>query len=130
MAHRNRIASKNLDVRETSYDQEIGCAKGIEGDLAAVPYLSSLCASAAQPAQRPEYPRPRRYRVGGTKYLTLAQATNIIEAVDFAKLIGLPLVAHLTLHWAFTNVGDDPNGKLWPGLWRSAVEIKGDTATF
>ena len=39
------------------------------------------------------------------------QATNIIEAVKFAKLIGLPLVAHLTIHWAYTNVGDDPDGK-------------------
>jgi hypothetical protein len=26
-------------------------------------------------------------------------------------LIGLPLVAHLTIHWAYTNVGDDPDGK-------------------
>jgi hypothetical protein len=26
-------------------------------------------------------------------------------------LIGLPSVAHLTIHWAYTNVGDDPDGK-------------------
>ena len=26
-------------------------------------------------------------------------------------MIGLPLVAHLTIHWAYTNVGDDPDGK-------------------
>ena len=44
-------------------------------------------------------------------YITVAQATNIIEAVEFAKLIDLPLVAHLTIHWAYTNVGDDPDGK-------------------
>ena len=112
MAHRNRIASKNLDVRETSYDQEIGCAKGIEGDLAAVPYLSSLCASAAQPDPQPEY-RQQRYRVGGTRYISLPQAANIIEAVDFAKLSGLPLVAHLSIHWSLTDVGDDPNGELF-----------------
>ena len=53
------------------------------------------------------------YRSGGTKYITLLQATNIIEAVKFAKLIGLPLVAHLTIHWAYTDVGDDPDGKLF-----------------
>jgi hypothetical protein len=41
----------------------------------------------------------------------LRQATNLIEAVKFAKLIDLPLVAHLTIHWSLTDVGDDPNGK-------------------
>ena len=46
-----------------------------------------------------------------SRYITVPQATNIIEAVKFAKLIGLPLVAHLTIHWAYTNVGDDPDGK-------------------
>ena len=111
MAHRNRIASKNLDVRETSQDQEIGCTKGIQRELASAPHLSSLCASAAQPDEQPEHRRQRRYRVGGTNYITVPQATNIIEAVKFAKLIGLPLVAHLTIHWAYTNAGDDPDGK-------------------
>ena len=43
----------------------------------------------------------------------MRQATNIIEAVKFAKLIGLPLVAHLTIHWSLTDVGDDPDGKLF-----------------
>ena len=23
------------------------------------------------------------------------------------------MVAHLTIHWAYTDVGDDPNGKLF-----------------
>jgi hypothetical protein len=114
MAHRNRIASKNLDVRETSQVQGTDCTKGIRRELASAPHLSSLCASAAQPDHQPEYPpRRRRYRVGGTKYITLPQATNIIEAVSFAKLIGLPLVAHLSIHWSLTDVGDDPNGKLF-----------------
>ena len=48
-----------------------------------------------------------------SKYITMRQATNIIEAVRFAKLIGLPLVAHLTIHWSLTDVGDDPDGKLF-----------------
>src|SRR5262245_2211190 len=115
MAHRNRIASKNLDVRETSQDQEIDCTKGIQRELASAPLLCSLCAIAAQPDQQPggqpEHRQQRRYRVGGTRYISVAQATNIIEAVKFAKLIGLPLVAHLTIHWAYTNAGDDPDGK-------------------
>jgi hypothetical protein len=109
MAPRNRIASKNLDVRETSQDQETDCTKGIQRELASAPHLFSLCASAAQPDQQPEH--RRQYRVGGTRYISVAQATNIIEAVKFAKLIDLPLVAHLTIHWAYTNVGDDPDGK-------------------
>ena len=43
----------------------------------------------------------------------MRQATNIMEAVRFAKLIDLPLVAHLTIHWSLTDVGDDPDGKLF-----------------
>jgi hypothetical protein len=111
MAHRNRIASKNLDVRQTSHGQEIACTKAIQQELASAPHLSSLRTSAAQPDEQPEHRRQQRYRVGGTRYISVAQATNIIEAVQFAKLIALPLVAHLTIHWAYTNVGDDPDGK-------------------
>jgi hypothetical protein len=72
------------------------------------PVLSSLRVSAWQR-------RGHRglYRRGGTKYITLRQATGLIEAVGFARSIGLPLVAHLTIHWSLTDVGDDPNGKLF-----------------
>jgi hypothetical protein len=48
-----------------------------------------------------------------SKRMSLRQASNMMEAVAFAKLIDLPLVAHLTIHWAFTDVGDDPDGKLF-----------------
>jgi hypothetical protein len=48
-----------------------------------------------------------------SKYVAMRQASNIIEAVKFAKLIGLPLVAHLTIHWSLTDVGDDPDGTLF-----------------
>ena len=110
------ITSKNLDVSRTSRDTKIDDTKGVQGELASAPYLSSLCASAPQPHQQPDqgyqYLR-RHYRIGGTKYITVTQATNVIEAVKFAKLIGLPLVAHLTIHWAFTDACDDPDGKLF-----------------
>jgi len=46
----------------------------------------------------------------------MRQASNLIEAVKFAKLVSLPLVAHLTIHWSLTDVGDDPNGKLFAKL--------------
>ena len=67
MAHRNRIASKNLDVRETSRDQEIASIKGIQRELASAPHLSSLCASAVQRDRR--HKQRGQYRVGGTKYI-------------------------------------------------------------
>jgi hypothetical protein len=41
------------------------------------------------------------------------QASNMMQAVALAKLIDLPLAAHLTIHWAFTDVSDDPDGKLF-----------------
>jgi hypothetical protein len=72
------------------------------------------CRLQAQPccswptADRGEATQPR-----ASKYITMRQATNIIEAVKFAKLIDLPLVAHLTIHWSLTDAGDDPNGNLF-----------------
>jgi hypothetical protein len=105
MANWDLISSKNLDVPE----REIGSVEGTAGASAPAPLLSSLCANTAEPS---EQPLPcRRYRVGGSKYITVPQATNIVEAVHFSKSIGLPLVAHLTIHWAYTNAGDDPDGK-------------------
>jgi hypothetical protein len=46
-----------------------------------------------------------------TKYITMRQAINVIEAVKFARSVGKPLVAHVTIHWSLTDVGDDPDGK-------------------
>ena len=57
---------------------------------------------------------PRGPRAG--RYITVRQATNVIEAVRFAKLVNLPLVAHLTIHWSLTDIGDDPNGRLFAKL--------------
>ena len=119
MIHRYPTSSKNLDVPETSPDQETGSIKGAADELAPAQLLFSLCADTAEGHTTAEDPSDqlerhrRRYRVGGTKYITLSQATNIIEAVEFAKSIDLSLVAHLTIHWAYTNAGDDPNGKLF-----------------
>ena len=56
--------------------------------------------------------KPTR-RMRASKCITLRQASNFIEAIKFAKLIDLPLVAHLTIHWAYTEIGDDPDGKLF-----------------
>jgi len=46
-----------------------------------------------------------------SKRITLRQAENLIEALAFAREIGTPLNAHLTIHWVGTKVGDDPDGR-------------------
>src|SRR5437667_1083044 len=67
------------------------------------------------PLDRVEATKPKR-QSRASKCISLAQATNIIEAVKFAKLIDLRLVAHLTIHWSLTDAGDDPNGTLFAKL--------------
>jgi hypothetical protein len=65
------------------------------------------------------FPAPREgqqkqrgcYRPLGSKAISVSQAASLIEAVEFAKSIGLPLVAHLTIHWSGTMAFDDPEGK-------------------
>jgi hypothetical protein len=60
--------------------------------------------------------RGSRSQRRASRYITVRQATNIIDAIKFSRLIDLPLVAHLTLHWSLTDVGDDPDGKLFAKL--------------
>ena len=45
-----------------------------------------------------EAAKPKRQR-RASKRISMRQASNIMEAVAFAKSIDLPLVAHLTIHW-------------------------------
>ncbi len=73
--------------------------KGKAGSAA----LLRLSDATTQPKKQPR----------ASKYITMRQATNIMEAVRFAKLISFPLVAHLTVHWSLTDVGDDSDGKLF-----------------
>ena len=108
MAHRNQFASKNLDVPETSRDSVTQAAKGIAGDLTPELHLSVVSSDTAHGEKQ-----RRRYRPHGSKYLSLDQATNIIEAVDYARTVDLPLVAHATIHWSGTVAFDDPDGKLF-----------------
>jgi hypothetical protein len=51
-----------------------------------------------------------RYRERGSKVVSVPQANKVIEALEFAKSIGLPLVAHLTIHWSGTIAFDDHAG--------------------
>jgi len=101
---------ENLDVVRTSRDQENLQPKGSAGESARDPHLSVVCPFPF-PARPDRWRKPRgRYRAHGSKYISVLQATNIIEALKFAKSIGLPLVAHLTVHWSGTVAFDDPDG--------------------
>lgn len=101
------MKTKNLDVRGTSQNVENAGVTDVEDNRRCSAHLISLGAS--QRHTRPQ----RRYGQDGSRHISDLQATNIIEAVRFAKSLGLPLVAHLTIHWACTNIGDDPDGKLF-----------------
>ena len=73
-----------------------------------LPLLSVVCPLPAPPVKRRKH--RGRYSPRGTKYISVPQATNIIEAVRFAKSIDLRLVAHLTIHWSGTFAFDDNDG--------------------
>src|SRR5215468_5967667 len=86
--------AENVDVVRTSRDQESLESKGPAGESSPDPHLSVVCPFPAQPSSQRK--ARGRYRAHGNKYISVSQATNLIEAVDFAKSIDLPLVAHLT----------------------------------
>jgi hypothetical protein len=71
-------------------------------------HAAPLAVSTAQ-EQRPKSTAKTLAR--GSKRITMRQA--VMEAVAFARSSDLPLVAHLTIHWGYTNIGDDPDGKLF-----------------
>ena len=94
------MSAKNLDVVRRSREQKTLEPKGCARESAPDPLLSVVCPF---PAPLREQRKQRGcYRRLGSKYISVPQATNLIEAVSFAKSIGLPLVAHLTLHWSGT----------------------------
>jgi hypothetical protein len=41
----------------------------------------------------------------------MRQASNMMQAVGFAREIGTPLNAHVTINWEDTDAGDDPDGR-------------------
>ena len=110
---------ENLDVAGTSQNQENGLVKGKKGKSGARPHLCSLCAPGvcAPAAQRLGVQRDaRRYRLGGTRLITIAQAGNIIEAVEFARSVSLAIGRPSHGLLGFTNAGDDPDGKLFAAV--------------
>ena len=112
---------ENLDVVETSRDQENLQPKGSADESGSDPYLSVVCPFPAQPSSQRK--ARGRYRAHGSKYISVPQATNLIEAVDFAKSIDLPLVAHLTIHWSGTVAFDDHEGARFAKVRESLAKV-------
>jgi hypothetical protein len=63
-------------------------------------------------ASQGEATKPKR-KPRVSKRITMRQASNMMDAVAFARQIGAPLNAHATIHWAGTKIGDDPGGRLF-----------------
>ena len=101
---------ENLDVAGTSREQEGLEPKGPAGESAQEQHLSVVCPFPGQPIRQRKHRGRGRYRVCGSTLISVQQATNIIEAVEFAKSIDLPLVAHVTIHWSGTVAFDDHDG--------------------
>jgi hypothetical protein len=109
---RDRLPRKNFDILETSQEQKngSGSAKTVLGAQTA----GHICYEPQLPlAQDEQQHFGRRYRIGSTSLISLAQIINLKSAVDFAASIGTPLVAHCIIHWVGTDAGDDPNGELF-----------------
>jgi len=106
--HTSLQRDENLDVVRTSRDQESVEPKGSASESAPDPLLSVVCPFPAPPVKQRKH--RGRYRERGSKVVSVPQANKVIEALEFAKSIGLPLVAHLTIHWSGTIAFDDHAG--------------------
>jgi hypothetical protein len=106
-------ARKNFDIRETSQEQK-NC-NSLARTRLVVEKAAHICYDPQLPPGREQRKRHfgRRYRIGGTSRINLAQVINLKSAVDFAASVGIPLVGHLIVHWVGTDAGDDPNGELF-----------------
>ena len=63
------------------------------------------------PAGHVVRPGKANTRPRASRRISLRQASNIMEAIKFAREIGRPLIAHATIHWSCTKAGDDPDGR-------------------
>jgi hypothetical protein len=103
------VAIKNLDVSETSQEENSHARRHVKSDGSPEPHLSVVYSRAEQGNTGQGKPR-QRYCPHGSKCFSLHQASNLIEGVRHAKTIDLRLVAHATIHWSGTVAFDDPYG--------------------
>jgi hypothetical protein len=99
---------RNLDVSGTSHDQEELQPKGSAGESGPDPHLSVVCPFPAQPSRQQKH--RGRYRTRGSRYISVPQATNILQAVNFAKSIAFPWLPISHIHWSGTVAFDDHDG--------------------
>jgi hypothetical protein len=64
------------------------------------------------PLPAPTLPRQKKQRGPRkpNKHIKTRQARNMMEGLAFARDIGTPLTAHLTIHWGGTGACDDADG--------------------
>ncbi|MGH9549598.1 MAG: hypothetical protein ACRD3W_09490, partial [Terriglobales bacterium] len=113
------MSRKNFDISKTSQEQKNSSSSARK---LSVPDKAAHICYEPQPVY-PSHERQqhqygpgqlgRRYRIGGTRLISLPQAINFKSAVDFAASIGTPLTAHCIIHWVGTDAGDDPTGELF-----------------
>lgn len=87
---------EKLDALRAAPDTVSQAPQALERDVAQVAHLS-VTGSRGGPRS--------------SRYIFLGQALNIKQAVLHASLVGLPLVAHATIHWSGTVDFDDPDGR-------------------
>jgi hypothetical protein len=103
--------TQNLDAVVAFKDEATEETEGRQAELASEAYISVVCHQARARGAHERGPGERRPRA--TKFLSVRQANYLVAAVAFANEIGLPLVAHATIHWSGTNAWDDPDGTLF-----------------
>jgi hypothetical protein len=112
---RDRLPRKNFDILETSQEQKNGSGSARTASLAGT--APHICYEPQLPLVQDEQQQfGRRYRIGGTSLISLAQIINLKSAVDFAGAVGTPLTAHCIIHWVGTDAADDPTGELFAKL--------------
>ncbi len=79
--------SKNFDVPGSSQEQNNGGSQGATGSEAEVSPISSYGARTVLPLPSREVEPGARYRVGGTKRITVEQEIHLKAAVNFAELV-------------------------------------------
>jgi hypothetical protein len=119
---RDRLPRKNFDILETSQEQKNGSGSARTDSLAErAPHICYKPQLLPAYEQRKQH-LARRYRIGGTKLISLSQAINLKSAIDFSASIGTPLTAHCIIHWVGTDAGDDPSGELFAQV-REALSL-------
>jgi hypothetical protein len=73
-------------------------------------YVMRTSEELAQSATKAETTKPTT-KLHASTHITVRQASNLMKALAFARVIGRTLNTHATIHWIGTKAGDDPDGR-------------------